>query len=228
MLSSETDNPLQVITGAIDALQDFSQQLQDISETIDTKFEIPDSGQAVTLSDIVLHSRDASPEEFGKAVATAARQQALQVAEPIETQLKNLNQVYLKEILPNMELATKICQETPCGGATWEVDFASSVDSKVRVEGNDTPCGRLHTANLQFLEATFRTKPQITLGSRAALILRLAEELQQPLSTIRASGSEEQNNSIRTTFQTQNVPTPWIRSEAEYEEFFRIQKELQN
>ena len=98
MLSSETDNPLQVITGAIDALQDFSQQLQDISETIDTKFQIPDSGQAVTISDIVLHSRDASPEEFGKAVATAARQQALQVAEPIETQLKNLNQVYLKQI----------------------------------------------------------------------------------------------------------------------------------
>ena len=94
---------------------------------------------------------------------------------------------YVSDVMPLMEQVILICKETPCGSATWQVNFSSAATtgSKIHVQANETPCGRLHNASLAFLELTYDTREQVSI---AALILRLAEELGLPLTEIRESG----------------------------------------
>ena len=136
---------------------------------------------------------------------------------------------YQNYVLPKMEKSTQICQASNCGGATWEMDLGNAKESQtIRLEGKKTPCWRLHEANLAFLEMTYDTKQDIILGSRASLLLRLACELNLPLSTIRNNKEaySEQNHRIKKVFSQDVVPTPWIRSDEKYKQFFELKQEL--
>ena len=222
--ASDTASPLSVIQGAIDSLKDASSQLTAISDKIQDPLMLQ-SGQQVTFKDLVLHTRDSHPNDFHSPAAVHARSMVLPIAESLETSLKSLSQQYTTQIAPQMEHATRICQETPCGGASWEVDF--SVPETLRVEGMDTPCGRLQTASMEFSKHTYKTKQDVILASRAALIMRLAMELNAPLTLIHQEGEDEQKTSrIRVGFQEQVVPTPWLRTEEEYKQLFEIESEL--
>ena len=223
--SSNHLNPLEVINGATDALGQFSTRLSHLSDTVSKNITLP-SGQVVTLKDIVMHSRDADLSAFQSSVAKTARSTLFPTAESVETELKQMAQSYVSDVMPLMEQATLICKETPCGGATWQVDFSSA--TKIHVEASETPCGRLHNASLAFLELTYDTREQVTLGSRAALILRLAEELGMPLTEIRKSGAvgQRKQKRIQQVFSQENVPTPWMRSPEEYEQFFKLKEEM--
>jgi len=221
--SSGSESPLTVIQTAISSLDDASTQLNAISDKIQSPLTLS-SGQQVTFKDIVLHSRDAHPNDFHTRAAKDARALVLPIAESIETDLQKFSTEYTTQLFSQMEQATRICQETPCGGASWEVDF--SVPEQVRVEGMDTPCGRLQTASMAFLKATFTTKQNVILGSRAALIMRLACELNAPLTLIRQEGDDQQKAMIGKRFQEQVVPTPWLRSEEDYKQLLEIESEL--
>jgi hypothetical protein len=218
-------NPLDVINGATDALDQFSTRLRQLSDTVLKDITLP-SGQVVTLKDIVLHSRDAGVFQFQSSAAETARSTVFPTGESVETELKEMADSYASDVMPQMEQATMICKETPCGGSTWEIDFSSATGTKMRVEGSETPCGRLHNASLAFLELTYETREQVTLGSRAALILRLAEELGSPLSEVRKSGDGAQKQRIQQVFSEEKVPTPWMRSPEEYEQFFKLKEEM--
>ena len=136
-----------------------------------------------------------------------------------------------------MEHATRICQETPCGGATWELDMATisqdpsaiqtqDGNQKVDLQGMNAPCGRLQLASLKFLETTYITKPQVVMGSRAHLMLKLAMEFNKPLRQIKTSGTKEDNQLIRQRFEMECVPTPWLRSDQEYQQLLEIQRDM--
>jgi hypothetical protein len=222
-------NPLEVINGATDALGQFSTRLCHLSDTVSKEITLP-SGQVVTLKDIVMHSRDADLIAFQSSVAKTARSTVFPTAESIETELQQMAHIYVSDVMPLMEQATLICKETPCGGATWQVDFSSATTtgSKIHVPASETPCGRLHAASLAFLELTYDTREQVTLGSRAALILRLAEELGLPLTEIRKSGAvgQRKQKRIQQVFSQEKIPTPWMRSPEEYGQFFKVKEEL--
>jgi hypothetical protein len=220
-----SENPLQVIQNATSVLQDASSRLESIGKTIQTPLTL-NTGQEATVKDIVLHSRDSKPAEFQERVAKDARALVLPIAESIEEDLKELAAFYRTTVRPQVERATLICKDTPCGGVTWEIDFAANVDSKVQIEGKDTPCGRLQDASFSFLQVTHDTKEHVLLGSRGALILRLAKELDSPLSFVRASDDKERKARIGKVFAEQVVATPWLRSDEEYEQFSRVKQEL--
>lgn len=221
--SRSTENPLAVIQGALQSLDDASSQLTAISETIQAPLLL-NSGQQVTFRDIILHTRDAHPNDFHSRAAVEARAQVAPIAESIEKELKQLSSSYIEKVMPQMEQATRICQETPCGGASWEADFSAS--KKVSVK--DTPCGRLSTASVDFLKHTYDTKADVILASRAALIMRLAIEFNAPLTLIRNDGEEEQKSRIQNVFREELVPTPWLRTDEEYKQFFEMEKEFKN
>lgn len=226
--TTTADNPLEAIHQATASLQDASTRLQSIHDFIQAQHTIDgdsSSDREVTLRDIVLHSRDSKPGEFQEPLAQAARKALLPHAETVEQELQTLRSFYMDNVLPQMELAVKICQETPCGGASWEVDLVA--DSEIRVEQKDTPCGRLHTANMSFLQVTFDTKEDVILGSRAALILRLAQELNEPLATVRVGNDGARKQRIGQVFAEQVVPTPWLRSNEEYEQFFKLKEQFE-
>jgi hypothetical protein len=164
----------------------------------------------------------------------------LETAQVVEKELHELAELYTTSIAKQMEEATQICQETPCGGASWELDMESLTNNPsattptqggnqmVDLEGmNNTPCGRLQMASMAFLETTYITKPQVVMGSRAHLLLKLAIEFNLPLREIRDSGTKEQNQKIRETFETQVVQTPWLRSDEEYEQLLQIQEAME-
>ena len=90
----------------------------------------------------------------------------------------------------------------------------------------DSPCGQLQKASLAFLKTTYTTKAQVTMASRALLILQLAMDLNKPLRYVRERGTKEENLRIRNTFESQVVPTLWLRSEEEYKQLLEIEKEL--
>ena len=224
------DNPLQVVNEAIGTLATFSDQLRQLSATIRSDVTLPSTGQVVTLKDIVIHSRDSDPADFAKPAAAEARRHLLQtVAEPVESELQEMVKSYQNHLLPKMEKSAQICQASNCGGATWEMDLGNATESQtIRLEGKETPCWRLHEANLAFLEMTYDTKQDMILGSRAALLLRLSCELNLPLTTIRndKEAYSEQNQRIKTVFSQAVVPTPWIRSDEQYKQFFELKQEL--
>jgi hypothetical protein len=96
----------------------------------------------------------------------------------------------------------------------------------VSLDGMDSPCGQLQSASMNFLKTTFDTKPEVTMGSRALLILQLAMDFNRPLRYIREQGTKEQNQRIRQTFESQVVPTPWVRTDEEYQHLLQIEEEL--
>lgn len=129
--------------------------------------------------------------------------------------------------MPQMEKANGICQQLGCGGASLEVDESDggAAAEQVSVKGKDTPCGKMHQASFAFLQATYDTREPILLGSRCALIVRLANELNMPLSSARKEDDLRQK--LGQVFASDVVPTPWIRSSEEYEQLFQIQKDLE-
>lgn len=221
------------------ALEDFSSRLIKLGELIDRPHTLPGtSDQTVTLPEMVLHSRDTSLEDFQSPTAQAARQLVSETtAQEVDQELQQLARDYSASVAPQMEQATRICQETPCGGATWELDLEELSKQKstttpggnqrVEIDGmTSTPCGRLQLASIKFLAATYTTKPQVIMGSRALLILKLAMDFNAPLQHIRTSGTTEQNQQIRQTFEQNVVPTPWLRSDEEYQQLMQIQEEV--
>jgi hypothetical protein len=216
------DNPLEVIISATESLQSFTTRLLALSDTIQSDITLP-SGQVVSMKDIVLHSRDSEPAAFHTPAAQDARTTVIPIAETVEKELKEMSRVYESNIFKQMQKATLICKEIPCGGATWEVDFDSS--TRIKVEGKDTPCGRLHNASVAFLEVSFDTKPQVALASRAAALLRIAHKFNAPLVEIQEKGGDEQKK-MQETFAAEMVHTPWIRSEEEYRQYYQIKEEM--
>jgi hypothetical protein len=236
---SQTENPLEKIQGAIDSLNYLASRLVKLSEIVDRDHTLPQTSQKVKLAGVVLHSRDADKDTFLHSSARSARATVLDTAEVVEKELHELADLYTTSIAKQMEEATHICQATPCGGASWELDMESLLtnnmsaaptqggNQKVDLEGMNTPCGRLQMASMKFLETTYTTKPQVVMGSRAHLLLKLAIEFNLPLQEIRNSGTKEQNQKIRNTFETQLVPTPWLRSDEEYQHLLQIQQEME-
>lgn len=137
-----------------------------------------------------------------------------------------------------VHIATRICQETPCGGASWEMDLEAlqknptktvsdeTGNQHVKLDGMDSPCGKLQLASFNFLKTTYETKPQVLMGSRALLILQLSIEFNLPLRSIKESGTKEQNQQIKETFETQVIQTPWLRTEKEYKQLLQVQEEM--
>jgi hypothetical protein len=244
--------PLQAIQNATASLNQMSSRLKTLATTLQTSHTIrvvlnkqesqqqPQSQSqpqqqvvGVTLRDVVLHSRDCLPDQFHGSMAQTARTTLLPTAEMMEHDLMDMSHYYTQSVLPQMTLAVQICQETPCGGASWDMDLEAAAAAasatptpQIRVQGQDTPCGALHAANLSFLETTHDTKEHVLLASRAALILRLALEFNEPLSTVRQSTDPKKKHRMRDVFASQVVATPWIRTKEEYEQFFKLKKEL--
>jgi hypothetical protein len=218
--SNNYQSPLDCIHAATVALHNASSDLSAIAATIHQPMVLKNK-QMVTIQDIVLHSRDCPPQEFHSELARAARAQTLVAAQHVESQLQTLAQTYVQTILPSMQQATAQCQQFPCGGASLELtEFVPN--TTIRIKGTETPCGKLQQANMLFLTRTFETKQAILLASRAALILRLTQEFNAPLSSVR----QQARDRIGRAFAQQVVPTPWIRSGAEYKELFAIKDEL--
>jgi len=226
----DADDPLQTIRSASDALSSFSARLRDLSSEISKPVTLP-SGQIVTLKDIVLHSRDADEESFGAPAAVSARATVLPLAEKIEKDMKSIAEDYGGPVAFRMASATKVCQYTPCGGASWELEEeAKGKGGEGKGSGGtlhmtrmDTPCGRLHKSSIKFVELTHETREDVALGSRAACLLRMAEEHGVPLASVRKT--EEGRKAMGREFAKNKVPTPWVRSDEEYKEYFRIRDE---
>jgi hypothetical protein len=231
--SPNGENPHETIQGAMRALEDFSSRLIQLGELIDRPHTLPGTllDRTVTLPEMVLHSRDTSLEDFQSPTAQAARQLVSETtAQEVDQELQQLARDYSASVAPQMEQATRLCQETPCGGATWELDLEalSQQESTTTPGGNQRVAldGMTSTPSIKFLEATYTTKPQVVMGSRALLILNLAMDFNAPLQHIRTSGTNEQNQQIRQTFEQNVVPTPWLRSDEEYQQLLQLQEEL--
>lgn len=245
------------IQQAMVSLDDFAAKLLHVAQQVDEPHVIVVSqgpAKSLSLAEIALHSRDASWNEFHSPLAITARERLLVQAQDVETQLRSMVDWYLQTVQAQMEESTKLCHETPCGGATWELDWnrlqhqaaqaqtpndnqhvvvpsSSQGNQTVVLQGehgtlDGTPCGRLQVKSMEFLETTRQTKPQILMASRARILLALAMEFNAPLQEIRKNGSLEQKQLIQSTFQSQVVPTPWIRSEEEYQALTTIREGL--
>jgi len=219
LLSSSSDaaagaNPLGTINNATDAIQIFTTRLKDLSATITQEVKLK-SGQSVTLRDIVLHSRDSSPSDFSSFAAVSARKEIEPLATQVEEEMSNMAQVFMADVTPMMAKAASICQETPCGGITWELENEGKFDKNIEVErsGSDTPCGRLEVASQKFVELTHSSREEIALGARAAVLLRMAQEHNAPL--IEVNRTQEGKDKMAKRFREEIIPTPWIRPKQE-------------
>ncbi|CAJ1953914.1 unnamed protein product [Cylindrotheca closterium] len=238
---SSSDNPLTQIESAIDSLNDFSARLLSLSELVDKKHVWINEttglveNTALTLPQVVLHSRDSNLKEFQK--GSEARALVMETALATNRELRSLAVAY-ESLSKDMEAATQICRETPCGGASWKLDLEelqknptrtvseTTGNEHVSLDGMDSPCGQLQKASMEFLKTSHTTKPQVTMASRALLILQLAMDMNKPLRHVREHGTKEDNQRIRYTFESQVVPTLWLRSEEEYQQLLEIEKEL--
>eukprot|EP00934_Nitzschia_sp_Nitz4_P004124 Nitzschia sp. Nitz4//scaffold63_size106090//93394//94239//NITZ4_004413-RA/size106090-processed-gene-0.155-mRNA-1//-1//CDS//3329556044//4114//frame0 len=234
--------PLELVQTAMDALSDFSERLRTVAKSVDHRHTVSEQGRPISVAEITLHSRDCSVEEFGSPAARSARDILLGEAKTVEASMKELVELYMKDVGPKMAQASKACQETPCGGASWELDMESLIE-KATKQGNEetpdgnqtvnlsglegTPCGRLQMASLNFIEATMETKPQMMMAARARFLLELAMEFDTPLKEVRQNGTKEQNQKIMDTFEAQVVPTPWIPSDEEYANLMQIKQSLE-
>jgi len=63
----------------------------------------------------------------------------------------------------------------------------------------DSPGNQWQKASLAFLKTTYMTKAQVTMASRALLILQLSMDFNKPLRYVREHGTEEKNQRIRNT-----------------------------
>jgi hypothetical protein len=92
-----SDSPLHVIQEAIASLDTFSSRLVELTKLVDEKHVIIDDRglietEAVTLPEIVLHSRDTDPEEFEK--GAAVRNLVMATALATEKELRSLAASY--------------------------------------------------------------------------------------------------------------------------------------
>lgn len=214
--AKDDDDPLQTIQSASDTLSSFADRLRDLSSEIRKPVTLP-SGQVVNLKDIVLHSRDADAESFGAPAATSARSFVLPIAEQIERDMRSMAEDYTG-LANHMARATVLCQDTPCGGASWDLEEEAKGVARM-----DTPCGRLQKSSIEFAELTHETREDVALGSRAACLLRMAEDHGAPLAAVRQT--KEGKEAMGREFAREKVPTPWVRTKEEYKEYFRIRDE---
>ena len=122
----------------------------------------------------MLHSRDAEISQFNEPSRRLAREQLLPVAEELERAMRSMAEMFVSEISPQMAEVVQLCSTTPCGGLSWELTQAANEEEiQKKVSGRDTPCGRLHRANKQFIELAYSTRADAALGARAASLLRL-------------------------------------------------------
>lgn len=75
---------------------------------------------AVTLPQVVIHSRDSNLKEFEKVFEM--RKLVLETALATDKELRSLAVAY-ESLSQEMEAATEICRETPCGGASWKLNL---------------------------------------------------------------------------------------------------------
>ena len=222
---ADANTPLGTITSATDAIRSFTSQLKDLSLKISQDVTLV-SGQSVTLRDIVLHCRDSPPSQFASAAAISARKEIGPLASEVEQVMSDMAQVFMTDVAPAMAKAASICQETPCGGALWELESEGKLnDGNVQEEfaGSDTPCGRLEAASQEFVELTNATREEIALGARAALLLRMSQEHNAPLVEVRKT--KEGKEALARRFERELVKTPWLRPKEEYEQFKKMRKE---
>ena len=219
--NNPANNPLGTITSATDAVRSFTSRLKDLSSTISQDVQLS-SGQSVTLRDIVLHSRDSSPSEFASTAAISARKEIEPLASKVEEEMSNMAQKFMTDVAPVMAKAASICQETPCGGALWELKLNEG-NVQAEFAGRDTPCGRLEAASQEFVELTHVTREEMALGARAALLLRMAEEHNSPLVEVRKT--KEGKEAMAKRFEREVISTPWIRPKEEYERFQQMREE---
>jgi len=224
--SDDGADPLGTINSATASIQAFTSRLSDLSETIGRDVKLS-SGQSVTLRDIVLHSRDATVTDFASPAAVSARAEVQSLAAEVEDEMKSMAQDFMADVAPLMSRAASICQETPCGGATWvmaeEGRFSTGQSVEEEFSGKDTPCGRLEVASQEFVELTHQTREEVALGSRAALLLRMAKEHNAPLVEVRKT--REGKEAMAERFGAEMIPTPWIRPKEEYEQMKRMKEQ---
>ena len=214
------------------SLDEFGLKLCQLAKQVDEPHVIVVSqgpAKSISLAEIALHSRDASGKEFHSPMAVAAREKLLVQAQEVERQLRAMVDLYLYTVQPQMEQATQLCHETPCGGATWELDWSKLQQLQAKTpptqNGNDntvkstsggnqtavlqgehgtldgTPCGRLQVKSMEFLETTRQTKPQLVMASRAQILLSLAMEFNAPLQEIRKNGTFEEEYQALTNIR---------------------------
>lgn len=162
----DSKQPQLVVEGAIDMLGDFASQLKDLAILVDKRHAVqtPLRTIQVSIAEAAIHSRDSTPEDFSTTLAETMRETMMEKARIVEADLRVLADQYTTKIQPQMEDATRICQETPCGGATGELDL-SALQERAKIQGleledkgstqkvslgsmEDTPCGRLQRESL--------------------------------------------------------------------------------
>lgn len=137
--------------------------------------------------------------------------------------MSNMAQTFMTDVAPVMARAASICQETPCGGALWELEKEGKLNDGNEFAGRDTPCGRLEAASQEFVELTHTTREEIALGARAALLLRMAQEHNAPLVEVRKT--KEGKEAMAKRFEREVISTPWIRPKEEYERIKQMKEE---
>ena len=137
------------------------------------------------------------------------------LAAEIEREMQSMAEDFSTNLAPRMADCSRLCQSTPCGGLSWLV--ADGEAKTLHLDGSSTPCGKLAAATMDFVGLTLETRPDTELGSRAACFLRLARKHQMPLIDLRKS--KEGGQAMREAFAMEKVPTPWLKTEAEYQQY---------
>jgi hypothetical protein len=82
---------------------------------------------------------------------------------PLATELEREVQAMADEfttlLAPKMSECGALCESTPCGGLSWLLaDGAVETGDLLRLDGKNTPCGKLAAANDAFIELTVETR----------------------------------------------------------------------
>mmetsp|Transcript_33436 Transcript_33436/g.77255 ORF Transcript_33436/g.77255 Transcript_33436/m.77255 type:complete len:262 (+) Transcript_33436:91-876(+) len=217
--AEEALTPRAQVAEALARLESFSERLCKMRNVVRTG----------VFKEVVMSCRDADVDTFHHVKMKNARANLLPLATELEREMADMAKEFSTGLAPKMHEAGQVCQTTPCGGVSWlvadgEVDV--SVEGNVHLDGKNTPCGQLAAANSDFIGLTLETRPDAELASRAASFLRMAKKHEMPLIALRES--EEGRRAISETMTREKVPTPWLRTEAEYERYLamRTQPEL--
>ena len=209
MITNESaSSPDKLLVEATTQLVVFSSRLRAMQEvTRQTGFR-----------EVILGSRDDDAETFLKKESEHGRSELLPIAIELEAEMTAMATQFSTILAPAMSVAHKLCQDTPCGGMTWRM--ASGDWDGTTVQGKDTPCGKLHQATTDFVKLTFETRADAELGSRAACFLRMARLHNAPIGVV-ARGGGEGSAAIKQAYNEQKVPTPWLRSDEEYQKYMQ-------
>lgn len=196
-------NPLEVISSATASLESFSARLTAVGKV---------AGSDEFRETVILGCRDADDAYFADENNRRRRDKMLPVAEELEQEMKAMAEEFVSSVSPKMSAAAQVCQQTPCGG----MSFLAEKDEwdGAKIDGKDTPCGKLFAASQDFMELMKATRPDVELGSRAACFLRLARDHQAPIASVIAQGPQMKAAVVKT-FNTEKVATPWLRPETE-------------